>query len=68
MAAIRACSMPIRLAMRGRSWLPRTQLGHPLGGNAASYSSISLAIDRACHGALSRLKLNGRCTPARSRP
>jgi hypothetical protein len=39
--------MPIRLAMRERSWLPSThQLGHPFGGNVASYSPISLAIDR----------------------
>jgi hypothetical protein len=38
--------MPIRLAMRGRSWLPSTQLGHPFGGNVASYSPISFAIDR----------------------
>ena len=29
---MRACSRPSRLAMRGRSWLPRTQLGQPPAG------------------------------------
>jgi hypothetical protein len=36
MAASRACARPMRLAIRGRSWLPSTQLGQPRGGRAAS--------------------------------
>jgi len=61
-------AMPTRLAIRVRSSLLNTQLGQPPGGSAASYSSTSLAIDCGSHAALSRLKLNGRCKPARSRP
>src|SRR5215831_1498046 len=67
-AAIRACLRPTRPAMRGRSWLPKTQFGQPPSGRAASYSWINLPIVPACHVVLSKEKLNGRWTPRRSRP
>ena len=35
-AATRACASPIRAAMRGASWLPRTQLGQANDGSDAS--------------------------------
>ena len=35
-AATRACSLPTRLATRGRSWLPSTQFGHASAGSAPS--------------------------------
>jgi len=44
MAAIRAWSGPTRVAIRGLSWFPNTQFGHPPRGSAASYSEIKRAI------------------------
>jgi hypothetical protein len=45
MAAKRACAAPTLDAIRGRSWLPRTQFGQPRSGSAASYSAIQLGGD-----------------------
>ena len=51
------CALPMRVAMRGWSWFPITQLGHAPTGNAASYSVITAAIASALHAALHQMKV-----------